>query len=300
MDSEAQERREALYRAAVGIKKADYYTPRFLRFDRPGASTRSWHWPAFFFSFFWFLYRRMYRSWAIYCLLVPFLLAIGSGIVGALMGRSWGDAAYYTTVFGYSFVLLPMYANSLYHEAIRRRIADLERRVPEFPSQILVLQNTPHTTHLVWVLLPVLGFALLGIVTAIAIPAYQTFVIRSQVAEGLSLADPLKSSVVQSYVANHRWPESLDGLQLVQPLSGRYVASLSVDHGTITIGYGNAALPALSGRLLSLRPVVSATGAVLWTCGYEQAPGADPPSAVATTGTTDIKPEFLPLDCRTR
>jgi hypothetical protein len=300
MDSQSLERQEALYRAAVGVKKADYYMPLFLRFDQPGASTRSWHWPAFFVSFFWFLYRRMYRSWAIYCLLVPFLLALGSGIVSAILGRSLGDATYYISAIGYSFVLLPMYANSLYHQAIRRRIAELERRVPELSSQILVLQNTPHTAHWIWVLLPVVGFASLGVVTAIAIPAYQNFVIRGQVMEGLAMAGHLKSAVVHSYVATHQWPESLDGLQLVQPLSGRYVAGLSVDHGTITIGFGNAAVPALSGRLLSLRPAVNGTGAVLWTCGYAPALGADPPSAAAATGATDVKPEFLPPDCRSR
>jgi Tfp pilus assembly major pilin PilA len=300
MDSAALEHREALYRAAVGSEKADYYAPRFMRFDQPDASTRSWHWPAFFASFFWFLYRRMYRNWAIYCLLVPFLLALGSGIVTSILGRSLGDATYYISGVGYSFVLLPMYANSLYHQAIKRRIAELERRVPEFPSQILVLENTPHTTHAVWVILPVVGFALLGVVTAIAIPAYEAYVIRAQVAEGLTLAEHLKSAVVQSYVARNQWPESLDGLQLVQPLSGKFVARLSVDHGTITIGYGNGAAPAISGHLLSLRPSVSSSGAVLWTCGYAQAMGVDPPTTAAAAGTTDIKPQLLPADCRAR
>jgi hypothetical protein len=297
MDSELLAHREALYRAAVGAEKADYYVPRFMRFDQPGAPTRSWHWPAFFVSFFWFLYRRMYRDWALYCLLVPFLLAVGSGIVSAILGRALGDATYYVTVTGYSFVLLPMYANSLYHQTIKRRIVELERKVPEFPSRVLVLENTPHTTHLMWVCLPVVGFALLGIVTAIAIPAYQNFVIRSQVVEGLAMADHLKSAVVQSYEANKEWPESLDGLPLVQPLSGRFVSRLSVDHGTITIGFGNGAAPALSGHLLSVRPSVTGAGIVLWSCGYAQSLGKDA-AAAAAPGITDIKPQLLPSDCR--
>jgi Protein of unknown function (DUF2628) len=57
---------EALYWAAVGPSKADYYAPKFLRFNEPGASKVSWNWPAFFVSFYWFLYRRMYGYWAIY------------------------------------------------------------------------------------------------------------------------------------------------------------------------------------------------------------------------------------------
>ena len=61
---------DALYRAAVGPSKADFYAPKFQRFDEPGASKVSWNWPAFFVSFIWFLYRRMYGYWAIYCLLI--------------------------------------------------------------------------------------------------------------------------------------------------------------------------------------------------------------------------------------
>jgi hypothetical protein len=70
---------EVRYRAAVG-PRADYYVPRFLSFDRPGASKASWHWPAFFVSFPWMLYRRMWRT-----ALVVFLISIGVGIVEAIV-----------------------------------------------------------------------------------------------------------------------------------------------------------------------------------------------------------------------
>ena len=80
--------REKLYRAAVG-PRADFYVPLFLRFDQAGASGRSWNWSAFFVSFYWFLYRRMFGQWTLYCLLIPIaviLLLIYSptGILGIL------------------------------------------------------------------------------------------------------------------------------------------------------------------------------------------------------------------------
>jgi hypothetical protein len=76
MEAVSTQDMEGLYRAAVGEKKADFYVPKFVRFDRPGASRLSWNWPAFFVSFYWFLYRRMYATWAIYSLLIP----IGIGV----------------------------------------------------------------------------------------------------------------------------------------------------------------------------------------------------------------------------
>ena len=67
MDAIPAEHVEALYRAAVGAKKADFYVPKFLRFDEANASKLSWNWPAFFVSFYWFLYRRMYADMAHWC-----------------------------------------------------------------------------------------------------------------------------------------------------------------------------------------------------------------------------------------
>src|ERR1700736_5568240 len=64
MEAASTQDMEALYRSAVGAKKADFYVPKFVGFDQPGASRLSWNWPAFFFSFYWFLYRRMYATWA--------------------------------------------------------------------------------------------------------------------------------------------------------------------------------------------------------------------------------------------
>lgn len=54
MDAVPKEDLEALYRAAVGPKKAGFNVPKFLKFDQPGASRLSWNWPAFFVPFYWF------------------------------------------------------------------------------------------------------------------------------------------------------------------------------------------------------------------------------------------------------
>ena len=79
---------QGLYRAAVG-PNADFYIPKFLRFDQPGAARTSWNWPAFFASFYWFLYRRMYGPWAIFCLLIPLALSLLMLWLAALQMPRW-------------------------------------------------------------------------------------------------------------------------------------------------------------------------------------------------------------------
>ena len=121
---------EALYRAAVGSKNADYYVSRFLRFDEPGASRLSWHWPAFFIGFYWGLYRRMYGNALIYCLLVPFCIGVCVALA-LVMARITTLTPLRVVMLTYSWILIPIFANSIYHKFIARRIKEVQAKVPD-------------------------------------------------------------------------------------------------------------------------------------------------------------------------
>jgi type IV pilus assembly protein PilA len=121
--------------------------------------------------------------------------------------------------------------------------------------------------------------AIIGILAAIAIPAYQDYTIRSQVTEGLNLAGAVKASVAEFYAQNGTWPATLTelGLDIDNPPSGKYVSEVQVDAGTINITY-SATAPYqananIEGDVLSLRPTISGTdaatsnGDVVWNCG---------------------------------
>ena len=111
--------------------------------------------------------------------------------------------------------------------------------------------------------------AIIGILAAIAIPAYQDYVIRSQVSEGLAMASATKASVAE-YVADRGvWPPLNADLGITTPPTGKYVSGISIADGTITITYGNDANQAITGanNLLSLRPGLTPNGDVVWSCG---------------------------------
>lgn len=290
---------EALYRAAVGPSNADFYVPIFMRFDQPGASKISWNWSAFLVSFYWFLYRRMYGYWAVFCLLIPMILAIIGAITGALFGNKLGNALYTLAALGYSFVLIPLYANALYHRFMQQRIATLQQKVPDPTIQLAVLDYGPHTSNIVLVVLPFMFVAVVGILAAIAIPAYQNFAIRAQVAQGLMLANPLKVAVAERYASDKSWPGSLTDLAAPQPSLGDYVSAITVNRGTISITFGNKAHGLIAGYVLSLRPSVAEGGdGVVWACGYAVAMGEEPTSGSAARSRTDVAPRYLPSLCR--
>jgi Tfp pilus assembly major pilin PilA len=288
---------EALYRAAVGPKKADFYAPKFMRFDQPGSSKISWNWPALFVSFYWFLYRRMYGYWAIYCLLIPIVLVVLGGICGAVLGREIGNAVYVIAILGYRYVIIPIYANSLYHRTVKAQIEKIQRKVADRGTQIAVLENGPHTSHVIWIIVPFMMIAVIGILAAIAIPAYQNYTIRAQVAEGIVLSDQLKFAVAQRYNTNKAWPLDLTELGIAQSPSGNFVAAVGVDRGTVTVTYGNKANNLIAKHVLSMRPQIVGSD-IVWICGHSAAAADDPTGPSAGPNITDLSANYLPAACR--
>ncbi len=148
--------------------------------------------------------------------------------------------------------------------------------------------------------------AIIGILAAIAIPAYQDYTIRAQVTEGLNLAGAVKASVAEYYAQNGSWPVGLVGatpaLGYDNNPSGKYVSNVDVATGTITIKFGNQANNNITGGAneLDLRPRTSPNGDVIWVCGRHVAPtGASDPTTASTTDATSIKDKYLPANCRT-
>jgi type IV pilus assembly protein PilA len=153
--------------------------------------------------------------------------------------------------------------------------------------------------------------AIIGILAAIAIPAYQDYVIRSQVSEGLAMASSLKASVSEFYAVNGAWPTD-DGavagagdLGLAAPPSGKYVAGITVDNGNLVIQFGqqaNAALQAAGAETLVVAPGLSANDDVIWVCGNAPVPATVVGGAVAAPANagsvTSVLGKYLPTNCR--
>jgi len=147
--------------------------------------------------------------------------------------------------------------------------------------------------------------AIIGILAAIAIPAYQDYVIRSQVSEGLTLASSVKASVSEFYADRGVWPTDTGGgagdLGLTAPPSGKYVTGIAVNAGTITITYGNQANDAIQTQTLSLKPLLSANADVVWQCGTRAIAASVATEASGSASgpvATTIAGKYRPSNCR--
>src|SRR5688572_12445238 len=109
--------------------------------------------------------------------------------------------------------------------------------------------------------------AIIAILAAIAIAQYQDYAIRAQVAEGASLADGAKSSIVEFLQNNGRFSanNASYGLATNTSIVGRYVVGLDAAGGIIDVEFGNQAHANITGGHLLLSPVTHA-GSVEWIC----------------------------------
>jgi len=155
--------------------------------------------------------------------------------------------------------------------------------------------------------------AIIGILAAIAIPAYQNYTIRAQVTEGLNLAGAAKAAVAEAFSNTGIAPASrtLAGMSAnATDTAGKYVTGVAVNNGAITITYGDQANTQLAGFTLGLTPYETVDLSVAWRCGGAAIP-AGAPQPLGTSGgglaatyvpgtlaSNALKVKYLPKACR--
>jgi len=140
--------------------------------------------------------------------------------------------------------------------------------------------------------------AIIGILAAIAIPAYQNYTIRAQVTEGLNLADGWKTQASEYYANSGTFPTTAQVTASGQVSStGKYVSGIASNNGAITVTYGLQANKAVSGSTLGLTAYTNANNDIVWVCGKAAVPtGATLPTGdTAVTGT--VSAQYLPTSC---
>jgi type IV pilus assembly protein PilA len=139
--------------------------------------------------------------------------------------------------------------------------------------------------------------AIIGILAAIAIPAYQNYTIRAQVTEGLNLADGWKTAIAEYYANTGNWP-STSNLAGTSASISKYVSSVGVTLGTIQIVYGNQVNSKISGSGLAVVPYTNANNDIIWICGTALTTGTNLTiSSGGGAGTNTVSPQYLPTAC---
>lgn len=109
--------------------------------------------------------------------------------------------------------------------------------------------------------------AIIGILASMAIPAYQTYTIRAQIAEGLQIAGPIQHAIAEFNVDHGDFPADNDEAAIYPPseYSSSFVSTISVADDVIAIEFGNEAHADISGETVTLTATPMG-GSLRWQC----------------------------------
>lgn len=126
--------------------------------------------------------------------------------------------------------------------------------------------------------------AIIGILAAIALPAYQDYTARAQITEAFNMIDGAKTFVVDYHVNRGSFPAN--NFEAGFPgASGKYLTQINISNGDIVATIGTAANVKIAGETITFKPSeIAATGNLIWTCNSSM------------KGT--VKQKYLPSTCR--
>ena len=148
--------------------------------------------------------------------------------------------------------------------------------------------------------------AIIGILAAVAIPQYQNYVARAQVAEGLSIASGIKPVLAEYHMINGAFPKASEFDSVAKrhaalgidtdpaSFAGSYVSELKIkDVGVIEIKFDDEASEPLSGKIFFMVPTENG-GSIFWQCWCRKVlPTLDENSCP----NASVDPEYLPESC---
>ena len=128
--------------------------------------------------------------------------------------------------------------------------------------------------------------AIIGILAALAMPAYLDYTVRAQVAEGLNLAAGAKVAIAEYFLNRGVYPgdNATAGLEAATSITGKYVAQVEVTGaGLIQVTFGNDVNDKILNAIITIRPIgLINDGSLSWEC----------------TGDATLVNKWLPIACR--
>lgn len=277
---------DAFYKAAIGPHHQDYYLRIFQRFRANGKTGISWHWPAFFFTFFWLMYRKMAGNAIAYFLMSTLTLPITIMVIIIPAGKMIGEKSTLGAIFAgfvylvIIFVIPAMYANAWYYKRCNRDIATVKSWAVGTQKKLhwISVRGGVGKSELI---ASIIIFCLFAILVWTASSSKSDYVSRARISEALGTGASAAHSVADYYQQHHQsMPDSLDATGFSEKLPS-VVKEMTVDHqsGTVSITLSN--VPNIGGKKLLLTPSIDGNNPWIWYCTGQEIPD-----------------EYLPRACR--
>jgi hypothetical protein len=277
-----------LFRLAVG-PAADYYTPRFLKYERAGHGAPAWNWAAMLLQSIWAFYRKLWLPGILYALLPAAGALAFLSLARRLEDWSLGEwsvpwvCAAVVCVWLVPGTIAGVLSTPLLYNRIRRRVRRAERAGGD-TAHAAALLAAKRATSLPGALL--LGVGAVAAALAPVAPgmfsAYKEHAVRAQIAASLSALLPLQNEVEERLSYFAAMPNPLGEVAMVARRWTKFLddVTISPSNGRLRLSLGPS-IPELWGKTILLAPGKDWLARVHWTCI-----------------PVDIPPKYLPKECR--
>lgn len=145
--------------------------------------------------------------------------------------------------------------------------------------------------------------AIIGVLASLAVSAYQTYTVRAQISEGLSMAAGAKAPIVDTYTNEGIAPPNRQAAGMppdANSTRGAFVSAVDIVDGRIDITFsGPRAHQDIIGRTVSLTPYQTAGNTIVWRCGAAPVPtGGNPLNGGSAHADPTVDERYLPSTCR--
>jgi Tfp pilus assembly major pilin PilA len=254
---------EPFYKAIIGTNNQEYYMNRFKEFDEKGKSGVTWHWPAFFVTLYWLLYRKMWGRSALYFFLPYFIVILLTIFGSAFIGIGFG------IFFLLMWIVPPLFADAWYYKHCKKKIAECIASANDFNQQIKLLHPKGGTSSILVIILPFVVIAIIGILAAIALPAYQDYTTRAQISNTLVFSRQATAAVGEYITKNKAVPSNLAQAGFTESWP-KTIRDLSINDKSGVMSITFAEPVAIAGKKLLMVPSLDGQNGITWKCASEE------------------------------
>ncbi len=266
---------EEAWAAVVGDANTSYYLERFGRLAH--GDSGGWHWPGFFFTWYWMLYRKMWMPALVYFFQPYVTVMVLAGVAAAAPAAA---GLLYIAWLVAQLVVPGLFANRWYYNHCQKKIREVRARAGSKEQMLGRLEGLGGTSNILVIIVAVFGIvAGLGILAAVALPAYQQYTVKAKMSEAILVGGDVTAAVGRQYEQTGQLPTDIDGLLAQAVHHSPYVKGAELDGTSGTVTLHVEATPAIAGSLQFV-PSADNNHHLSWTCT-----------------TPDLK-RYVPQSCR--